>query len=199
MTRPPRPRGALHYDKWPMVFDELVDRLASRGLEIPDADSAARYLCHIGYYRLSPYTILFQQGRPDHLFRKGTEFDYVLNLYVFDRALRLFVMDALERVEVVVHAALTDHMSTTYDDPHWYTDASLFRDRGKHGRLLRIVRDTCEERLRETPDTGEDSLVHRYLRVRVPSVPVGRSHTGSQVFACVSCDPDAASRGDIRR
>ncbi|CAL9669119.1 hypothetical protein SUDANB95_07357 [Actinosynnema sp. ALI-1.44] len=26
-----------------------------------------------------------------------------------------------------------------------------------------------------------------YLRVRVPHVPVGRSVTGSQVFACVSC------------
>jgi len=38
-----------------------------------------------------------------------------------------------------------------------------------------------------------------YLRVRVPSVPVGRSHTGSQVFACVACDPDAASHGGVRR
>lgn len=28
-----------------------------------------------------------------------------------------------------------------------------------------------------------------YLRVRVPHVPVGRSVTGSQVFACVSCLP----------
>ena len=26
-----------------------------------------------------------------------------------------------------------------------------------------------------------------YLRVRAPHVPVGRSVTGSQVFACVSC------------
>lgn len=27
-----------------------------------------------------------------------------------------------------------------------------------------------------------------YLRVRVPHRPVGRSATGSQVFACASCD-----------
>lgn len=27
-----------------------------------------------------------------------------------------------------------------------------------------------------------------YLRSRVPHVPVGRSVTGSQVFACASCD-----------
>ncbi|WP_269457399.1 Abi family protein [Brevibacterium sandarakinum] len=42
-------------------------------------------------------------------FREGTSFDDVLDLYVFDRALRLLVMHALERVEVAVRAALTDH------------------------------------------------------------------------------------------
>jgi hypothetical protein len=33
-----------------------------------------------------------------------------------------------------------------------------------------------------------------YLRVRVPQVPVGRSVTGSQVFACVGCCPDDERR-----
>jgi hypothetical protein len=33
-----------------------------------------------------------------------------------------------------------------------------------------------------------------YLRVRVPHVPVGRSMTGSQVFACVGCRLDDARR-----
>lgn len=155
-----RPRGSRRYDKLPLDLDELVDRLSGRGLQIPDQDRARRYLRHIGYYRLSPYTIPFQHGRPDHMFRSGTEFDDVLDLYVFDRALRLLVMDALERVEVAVRAGLTDHMSTTTGDPHWYMNPSHFRDRGKHARLLRIVRETCEGQLRGTPDVGEDSLVH---------------------------------------
>lgn len=85
----------------------------------------------------------------------------MLDLHVFDRAWRLLVMDALERVEVAVRAALTDQMSTTYDDPHWYMNAEHFGHLGKHAGLLRIVRDTCDERLRGTPNTGEDSLVHR--------------------------------------
>lgn len=157
-----RPRGSLDYDKPPLSLDDLVGRLSSRGLGITDPDRARRYLQHIGYYRLSPYTIPFQQGRSDHLFREGTRFDDVLDLYVFDRALRVLVMDALERVEVAVRAALTDHMSTTYDDPHWYMDRSHFDQPGRHAELLKIVRETCEARLRGTPDdAGEDSLVHR--------------------------------------
>src|SRR5690625_121561 len=61
-------------------------------------------LRHIGYYRLSPYTIPFQKAGPEHRLRDGTSFDDVLDLYVFDRALRLVVMDALERIEVAVRA-----------------------------------------------------------------------------------------------
>lgn len=161
MPRPPRPRGSARYDKPPLPLDELVSRLAARGLEISDRDRARRYLQHIGYYRLSPYTIPFQWSRPDHLFRRGTTFDDVLDLYVFDRALRLVVIDALERVEVAVRAALTDHMSTTYQDSHWYTERSHFRDRTKHTGLLQMVRSSCENRLQGSPDADEDTLVHR--------------------------------------
>ena len=97
MTRPPRPRGSLPYEKPPLSVEQLVDRLANRGLQIPDRDRAARYVRHIGYYRLSPYTIPFQQGGAEHQMRERTSFDDVLDLYVFDRSLRLLVMDALER------------------------------------------------------------------------------------------------------
>ncbi|RJQ86631.1 hypothetical protein [Amycolatopsis panacis] len=40
-----------------------------------------------------------------------------------------------------------------------------------------------------------------YLRVRVPHVPVRRSVTGSQVFACLGCCLDDArpAAGDVRR
>nr|WP_301537964.1 Abi family protein [Arthrobacter sp. PAMC 25486] len=140
-------------------------------------ERARRYLRHIGYYRLSPYMIPFQIGRPDHVFRDGTTFDDVLGLYVFDRALRLLVMDALERVEVAVRAALTDHMSTTYGDSHWYLDASHFRDRSKHDRLLRIIRETSDARLTGQPESEDGSLNHRsalehYLTTyRSPELP----------------------------
>ncbi|MGH3565440.1 MAG: hypothetical protein ACRDRH_05310 [Pseudonocardia sp.] len=33
-----------------------------------------------------------------------------------------------------------------------------------------------------------------YLTVAAPHVPVGRSVTGSQVFACVGCCPDKVQR-----
>lgn len=161
MIRPERPRGSLVYDKPPLSLDELVDRLMARGLHVPEPERAARYLRHIGYYRLSPYAIPFRQAGTDHTFRPGTGFDDLLDLYVFDRALRLLVLDALERVEVAVRAALTDHMSTAHDDSHWYTKARHFRDHSRHAKLMRIIQEACDARLRGSPESGADSLVHR--------------------------------------
>lgn len=77
--RSPRSRGALVYDKPPLTLDDLVERLAERGLLIPEPERTARYLRHIGYYRLSPYNIPFQHSHSDHVFREGTEFDDVLD------------------------------------------------------------------------------------------------------------------------
>ncbi|QWL32467.1 Abi family protein [Rathayibacter toxicus] len=151
-SRVPRPRGTARYDKPAMTLDELISRLSERGMIIPHRDRALRYLRHIGYYRLSPYTIPFQKSRPDHLLRDGTSFDDVLDLYVFDRALRLIVMDALERVEVAVRAAVTDHMSTTYDDPFWYGNPEHFGHSGKYDGLLKIVRETSAAQLLATPE-----------------------------------------------
>lgn len=51
-----RSRGDAHYTKPALSHVQLVEQLVERGLEIPDTDRAIRYLRHIGYYRLSPYT-----------------------------------------------------------------------------------------------------------------------------------------------
>ncbi|WP_226336874.1 Abi family protein [Arthrobacter sp. UM1] len=160
-ARLPRPRGTRTFDKPALDLDDLIRLLSTRGLVIPDPERAARYLRQIGYYRLSPYTIPFRKKNLDHHFREGTDFDDVLDLYVFDRALRLLVLDALERVEVTIRAALTDHMSTAYSDPHWYMKGEHFANQSKHSRLLSIVKSTCDERLRGIPETEDGSLVHR--------------------------------------
>ena len=48
------------YDKPAPDENELIGRYIERGLIITDGNRTARYLRHIGYYRLSPYTIPFQ-------------------------------------------------------------------------------------------------------------------------------------------
>lgn len=159
--RSARVRGTSTYEKPPLTLDQLVDRLKDRGLDVPDRERATRYLRHLGYYRLSPYTIPFQVGSSEHQFRPGAMFDDVLDLYVFDRSLRLLVLDALERIEVAIRSALTDHMSVTYDDPHWYQRGEHFRSRARHRDFLESVARACGDQLSRSPENRGDNVVFR--------------------------------------
>jgi len=154
-----RARGERVFRKPALATEALVDQLEARGLSIPDRKRAVRYVRQIGYFRLSPYTIPFQHHprTNEHLFRPDTEFDQVLDLYVFDRQLRLLVTDALGRIEVAIRAAITDHMATIYDDPHWYTEAGHFKDVYRHRKLIEIIEGEVAAQLgRKAEQDGSD-------------------------------------------
>lgn len=137
-------RGRAIYAKPALSESGLLDRWEQRGLDLEDRDRAARYVRHIGYYRLSAYVRSFEEHRD--LVRKGTTFDDVLSLYIFDRKLRLLVLDALERIEVATRAAISDHMSLI-GGPHWYEDRQHFSNGSKHERLLHEVDDIVRAQL----------------------------------------------------
>ena len=104
--------------------------------------------------------IPFKVGGTDRI-KTGTAFDDVLSLYVFDRELRLLVLDALERVEVSVRSSLTDHMSLTAGGPFWYEDVSNFRNEKRHKGFLEKVDYMCEAGLRRSPERTRGPLVHQ--------------------------------------
>lgn len=157
--RQQRERGARVFEKPARTADELVDQLDQRGLVIPDRDRAKRYVRQLGYFRLSPYTIPFQElpRTNEHLFKPEVEFDHVLDLYVFDRQLRLLVMDALGRIEVAVRAAISDHMAITHEDPHWYTNAEHFRTADRHRKFIELIeKEVRDQRSRDAEQDGSE-------------------------------------------
>jgi abortive infection bacteriophage resistance protein len=96
------------YDKPHLALDQQVERLRQRGMEVPDDGRAHRCLATIGYYRLSGYYYPYRKpgtgggSRRSDEFEPGTTLDQVLALYEFDRQLKLLVLDAVERVEIMI-------------------------------------------------------------------------------------------------
>lgn len=96
-------------------FAEQLAILKARGLIVTDDAAALDYLERVGYYRLSAYWYPFRQfsitqdsatgkldtKRSDN-FVGNTHFVDAVELYLFDKKLRLLVMDALERVEIAL-------------------------------------------------------------------------------------------------
>ncbi|MBU2601025.1 MAG: Abi family protein [Actinobacteria bacterium] len=95
---------------------------------IEDAATAQFYLQHLSYYRLSAYWLPFEADHVTHRFVPGTRFSDVLNLYVFDRELRLLMLDAIERVEVSARSQWAYQMAHQHG-PHAHLDSSLASNR----------------------------------------------------------------------
>lgn len=133
----------MSYPKPWKSHSEQLDQLIDRGMAVTDRDLALDYLERIGYYRLSGYWFAFRErseplehGRkpkkarekriaPD-TFRAGTTFKNAVDLYVFDKQLRLLVMDALERIEVALRVDVSHTLGKL--DRFAYLKPELFHD-----------------------------------------------------------------------
>ncbi len=122
----------MKYPKPALTFHEQFGLLASRGLAVPDPERAMRWLRHVSYFRLSAYFLPFKSGEN---FKPGTTFDRVAGLYIFDRKLRLILLDAIERIEVALRTALTYEIAHRHG-PFGYADPANFGSRFGHRALM---------------------------------------------------------------
>lgn len=144
------------YKKPPLPLAGQLQKLKSRGLQIEDEGEALHYLLNIGYYRLSAYMLPFQESnQPDKPFKAGASFQKVLDLYRFDRELRLHSMDAIERIEVAVRSCFVNEISWKYGS-HWYTDRSYFDAGYNHRGLMEKIE--CELHV----DSGTKMPIRRH-------------------------------------
>lgn len=107
-----RQEGNVKAKPWLSINDQLA-QLAARGMTIDRPAAAKDYLERLGYYRLSGYWYPFRALDPVQVkdskipqrldsFVEGSHFADVVQLYVFDKKLRLLALDALERIEMAV-------------------------------------------------------------------------------------------------
>lgn len=116
---------ARDFAKPAKTFEEQVQLLQSRGMIIDDAQEAKFYLQHLNYYRLCAYWLDFELDHTTHRFKSDTNFKDVLKLYIFDRELRLLVLDAIERIEVSVRSQWAYYLAHRHS-PHAHLDSTLF-------------------------------------------------------------------------
>lgn len=107
------------------TFEEQVQLLQSRGMIIDDEQEAKFYLQHLNYYRLGAYWLDFELDHATHKFKPNTNFKDVLRLYIFDRELRLLILDSIERIEVSVRSQWAYYLAHQHS-PHAHLDPTLF-------------------------------------------------------------------------
>jgi abortive infection bacteriophage resistance protein len=137
-----------------MLPQDLIPLLRARGLSIPDEQRAIGYLTNIGYFRLSAYLYpLLKEPKTDHRYKDGATFEMALDMYRFDRKLRMLLFNEIEKIEVAIRSAMNNLVSDALNDVFWMTDASHFSNPAIFAKRLSIIQT-------EIKRTSEEFIVH---------------------------------------
>lgn len=145
----------MKFSKPAKSIEEQIELLSSRGMSFSNKDSATHYLAHINYYRLEAYWLPFEISLDPHQFVDNTQFDTVLNHYLFDREFRLLVLDAIERIEVSFRTQWAYHMSHAFG-PHGYFENS----KGLRKNERRLLNDISD--LKEHVKRSDEVFIQHY-------------------------------------
>ncbi len=81
------------------TYDEQVEILQHKGLTISDPAAARNHLMSLNYYRLSGYSLTL---RKNDKFHDNVSFDDIMQIYQFDKELKLIVLKYLEDIEIAL-------------------------------------------------------------------------------------------------
>jgi len=165
----------MDYLKPPLTFAQQADLLIGRGLMVDDRERLIRRLSHVNYYRLSGYWHPFQQV--DERFRPGTSFSTIWDRYLFDRKLRLLVLDMIERVEVSIKTTTTQ-VFTLHHDPCGYLHKENF-DPVEARKLVPRKQTTQYEQfdllVRKDIDRSREPFILHHKKVFGEEVPLWKA------------------------
>lgn len=144
----------MNYNKPFVSVADQIATLKARGLTVNNIPKATSYLSNISYYRLRAYTYPFQDNNvPNHPFTTVISFEDIIDLYVFDRQFRLFVLDAIEKIEISFRTQIIYNWAMHHGS-HWHTIQSLYRNAGQ------FIKDSS--RLQQEVDRSTETFISHY-------------------------------------
>jgi abortive infection bacteriophage resistance protein len=156
----------VNYTKTCTLPKDLIPLLQNRGLQVADEQQAASYLTNIGYFRLSAYCYpLLKEPKTDHLYKDDATFDLVMNMYRFDRKLRILLFNEIEKIEVAIRSAMTNKISHELNDVFWMTNPAYFHNQNIFSKTLTFIQAEMDK-------TKEEFIVHfrhKYVNAYPPA------------------------------
>lgn len=158
-----------------LEYDNLVAKLAERGMLLRDPLRAQRKLTQVGYYRLSGYwSPALKYIRNDdnkyektNDFKADTSFESIFSFYLFDKKLRQELSCAIERIEVYLRTIIAHELGRSdplaHKNKNNFSRFSTTAEEGKHESEFdswhkkheRLLQESHEESIKSHIETGK--------------------------------------------
>jgi len=182
---------ARQYTKPYKKHQVLINLMKKRGLTISNETNAIDTISYIGYYRMSGYAHPFlKTPKTSHIFHNGVSFEDIINLYQFDKNLRILILNQIEKIEIGIRAVLVSEGTEYYRNPYWMTQRSSYRAQIPNG-----FRNMVSKIRNEFDRSNEDFAKHfrnQYLNSFPPAWILSETLTfGSITFLYSNLKPGA--------
>ena len=155
----------VNYKKSCTLPCDLIPLLKSRGLVISNEQKAKSYLTNIGYFRFIAYLYpLLKNPKTDHWYKDNATFEMALDMYRFDRKLRILLFNEIEKIEVAIRSAMNDLISNALGDVFWMTNGSYFSNPTTFSKTLSLIQSELDR-------TKEEFIEHFKNKYTEPFPP----------------------------
>ena len=114
----------MNYTKPPLDIESQILHIeAHYTIKCKDRDLLKNDLLHTNYYKLRGYWLFYEEIKQEVFYEE------IINLYEFDKKLRMLFLEYIEIVESSLKSMFTNHLTVKYDNPHIHLDSSLFENK----------------------------------------------------------------------
>lgn len=88
----------MSYTKKHLSFNEQLQIFVSRGMKVYDTNKALIKLENISYYKIKEFSLPYMDSEGNY--KKGTSFEHVIKNFYQDKNIRMYFLEAIEKVEL---------------------------------------------------------------------------------------------------
>lgn len=126
--------------KMAKTFEEQVELLIDRNLEIMDKTEAEEFFSANNYYRVSAYFRPYYIKYNEELFKNGVTIEHIKNLYNFDSELRLLILPLIEKIEIAFRTHIAYYFAHNMG-PMGYLEKDNFFDERVHFEFIKRIEE----------------------------------------------------------
>ena len=153
----------VRYTHQAITTEQQIDILKERGLLINDVEQAIEVLDTISYFRLAGYWRHFEVDRFTHQFREGSSFVDIIDLYAFDKQLRVLLFTAIQTIEVSVRTKIIKHLAIQFG-AFWFMDSNYATNETRFAANLAVIR-------KEVSRSHDDFITEHFRKYSEPDLP----------------------------